>query len=86
MDESLKTLIVVGGTILVAAVVHFTIIKRVQVGGKRSATFISRTLNSAKNPWRRESDQLDELARLVKQVSSNHADETEATPRSPESE
>ena len=70
MDESLKTLLVVGGTILVAVLVHYFIIKRVASRTRRNATFVSRTINSAKNPWKRESDQLDELSRLVEQVSA----------------
>jgi hypothetical protein len=77
MDESLKIIMVIGGTILVAVLVHYAIIKRVSKRTKRNASLISRTITAVKNPWSRENDQLEELSRLVQQVSSNSAEETE---------
>jgi hypothetical protein len=75
MDEGTKATLVIVATIAIVVLINYVIIKSTTKGG-RQANFLSKTLDTAKNPWKRENDQLDELARLVEKVSAKSPDES----------
>jgi len=89
MDESMKTMLVVGGTVLLAVLVHLLVLKIVPSRARKSSSLfrdVSVIFRTAKSPWLQEEAQMDELARLVKQLSPQGKDQVQGGTDPPDDE
>lgn len=73
MDKSIAAILTVVVTILVVLVINYGIIRRYTGKNIKKARFWSRAINSTKNPWMQENQDLEELSRLVKKVTEQQA-------------
>jgi hypothetical protein len=77
MDDPKAIFLTIFITVLVVVIINYGIIRRFAGKGDSEATYWSKTIDAAKNPWKKEDEDLDELARRVKGIASKPRAEKE---------
>lgn len=68
MDDLKAIFLTIFLTILVVVILNYGIIKRFSRKSNNEISYWMKTLDTAKHPWKKEDQDLDELSRLVKGI------------------
>lgn len=68
MDDLKTIFLTIFLTILVVVILNYGIIKRFSRKSNNEISYWMKTLDTAKHPWKKEDQDLDELSRLVKGI------------------
>jgi uncharacterized damage-inducible protein DinB len=68
MDDPKAIFLTIFITVLVVVIINYGIIRRFSGKGNGEASYWSKTIDAAKDPWKKEDDEMDELSRLVEGI------------------
>ena len=79
MDDPKAIFLTIFITVLVVVIINYGIIRRFSRKGDSETKYWSKAFDAAKDPWKNEDNEMDELARLVRGIENNSEVELEET-------